>query len=172
MKNVDVISNNMFLITESTETKDMLGAFSQTIAFSRYRRSGWPSFEVLLKYHWSTIEIPLKYLWSTLGVPLKCPPVKWGIYRNTKLWEKYSHRRREVAEENHNQSNERMLFHGSPFIQVNFLSKFKLQIYLERNIFMFAGDCTEGFWWATRVYRGHVWVRNSSISFGPSTFPQ
>ena len=33
-----------------------------------------------------------------------------------KLWEKYSHRRREVAEENHNQSNERMLFHGSPFI--------------------------------------------------------
>lgn len=38
--------------------------------------------------------------------------------RNTKLWERYSHRRREVAEENHNQSNERMLFHGSPFIQV------------------------------------------------------
>jgi len=37
--------------------------------------------------------------------------------RNTKLWERYSHRRREVAEENHNQSNERMLFHGSPFIQ-------------------------------------------------------
>ena len=36
--------------------------------------------------------------------------------RNVKLWEKYSHRRREVAEENHNQSNERMLFHGSPFI--------------------------------------------------------
>ena len=32
--------------------------------------------------------------------------------RNVKLWEKYSHRRREVAEENHNQSNERMLFHG------------------------------------------------------------
>ena len=38
--------------------------------------------------------------------------------RNTKLWERYSHRRRELAEENHNQSNERMLFHGSPFIQV------------------------------------------------------
>jgi len=37
--------------------------------------------------------------------------------RNTKLWERYSHRRREVAEENHIQSNERMLFHGSPFIQ-------------------------------------------------------
>jgi len=36
--------------------------------------------------------------------------------RNIKLWERYSHRRREVAEENHNQSNERMLFHGSPFI--------------------------------------------------------
>jgi hypothetical protein len=32
---------------------------------------------------------------------------------------RYSHRRREVAEENHNQSNERMLFHGSPFIQVH-----------------------------------------------------
>lgn len=33
-----------------------------------------------------------------------------------KLWERYSHRRREVSEENHNSSNERMLFHGSPFI--------------------------------------------------------
>ena len=42
--------------------------------------------------------------------------------RNTKLWERYSHRRRELAEENHNQSNERMLFHGSPFIQVTNLS--------------------------------------------------
>ncbi|GFX91360.1 poly polymerase tankyrase-1 [Trichonephila clavipes] len=36
--------------------------------------------------------------------------------RNKKLWEKYCHRRKEVAEENHSQSNERMLFHGSPFI--------------------------------------------------------
>ena len=41
-------------------------------------------------------------------------------FRNSKLWERYSHRRRELAEENHNQSNERMLFHGSPFIQVSF----------------------------------------------------
>ncbi|KAF8774082.1 Poly [ADP-ribose] polymerase tankyrase-1 like protein [Argiope bruennichi] len=36
--------------------------------------------------------------------------------RNKKLWEKYCHRRKEVAEENHSQANERMLFHGSPFI--------------------------------------------------------
>ena len=42
--------------------------------------------------------------------------IKIQKIRNVKLWEKYSHRRREVAEENHNQSNERMLFHGSPFI--------------------------------------------------------
>ena len=28
--------------------------------------------------------------------------------RNIKLWERYSHRRREVSEENHNQSNERL----------------------------------------------------------------
>lgn len=35
---------------------------------------------------------------------------------NKKLWERYCHRRGEVAEENHRQSNERMLFHGSPFI--------------------------------------------------------
>ena len=44
-------------------------------------------------------------------------------FRNSKLWERYSHRRRELAEENHNQSNERMLFHGSPFIQVSFDSR-------------------------------------------------
>ncbi|XP_076257576.1 tankyrase isoform X2 [Rhynchophorus ferrugineus] len=36
--------------------------------------------------------------------------------QNRKLWERYSHRRQEVAEENNNQANERMLFHGSPFI--------------------------------------------------------
>lgn len=36
--------------------------------------------------------------------------------QNRKLWERYTHRRQEVAEENTHQSNERMLFHGSPFI--------------------------------------------------------
>jgi hypothetical protein len=36
--------------------------------------------------------------------------------QNRKLWERYSHRRQEVSEENNNQANERMLFHGSPFI--------------------------------------------------------
>ncbi|XP_075222552.1 tankyrase isoform X2 [Lycorma delicatula] len=36
--------------------------------------------------------------------------------QNRKLWERYSHRRMEVAEENGNAPNERMLFHGSPFI--------------------------------------------------------
>ncbi|XP_060795530.1 poly [ADP-ribose] polymerase tankyrase-2-like isoform X1 [Neoarius graeffei] len=35
---------------------------------------------------------------------------------NKKLWERYTHRRKEVSEENHNHSNERMLFHGSPFV--------------------------------------------------------
>ena len=32
------------------------------------------------------------------------------------MWERYSHRRKEVAEENHGHDNERLLFHGSPFI--------------------------------------------------------
>lgn len=31
---------------------------------------------------------------------------------NKKLWERYTHRRKEVSEENHNHANERMLFHG------------------------------------------------------------
>uniref|UniRef100_A0A6Q2YPA2 Poly [ADP-ribose] polymerase n=1 Tax=Esox lucius TaxID=8010 RepID=A0A6Q2YPA2_ESOLU len=35
---------------------------------------------------------------------------------NKKLWERYTHRREEVSEENHLHSNERMLFHGSPFV--------------------------------------------------------
>lgn len=35
---------------------------------------------------------------------------------NKKLWERYTHRRKEVSEENHNHANERMLFHGSPFV--------------------------------------------------------
>ena len=36
--------------------------------------------------------------------------------RNRRLWERYGHRRREVADENGGQSNERLLFHGSPFV--------------------------------------------------------
>ncbi|XP_055849106.1 poly [ADP-ribose] polymerase tankyrase [Episyrphus balteatus] len=36
--------------------------------------------------------------------------------QNRKLWERYVHRRQEVSEENSLQANERMLFHGSPFI--------------------------------------------------------
>ena len=36
--------------------------------------------------------------------------------RNKRLWERYLHRRKEVAEENHGLDNERLLFHGSPFI--------------------------------------------------------
>ncbi|XP_076345953.1 tankyrase isoform X1 [Tachypleus tridentatus] len=42
--------------------------------------------------------------------------IKIEKVRNRKLWERYCHRRQEVTEENHNQPNERMLFHGSPFI--------------------------------------------------------
>lgn len=42
--------------------------------------------------------------------------IKLQKVRNKKLWDRYCHRRREVAEENQDQPNERMLFHGSPFI--------------------------------------------------------
>uniref|UniRef100_A0A336MN10 Poly [ADP-ribose] polymerase n=1 Tax=Culicoides sonorensis TaxID=179676 RepID=A0A336MN10_CULSO len=36
--------------------------------------------------------------------------------QNRKLWERYVHRRKEISEDNGNQACERMLFHGSPFI--------------------------------------------------------
>jgi hypothetical protein len=51
---------------------------------------------------------------------------------------RYSHRRREVAEENHNQSNERMLFHGSPFIQVHRYSPART-VYCETDYQSWAG---------------------------------
>ena len=35
---------------------------------------------------------------------------------NPKVWERYVYRRQEIAEANHNNANERMLFHGSPFV--------------------------------------------------------
>ena len=35
---------------------------------------------------------------------------------NPKIWERYVYRRQEIAEANHNNANERMLFHGSPFV--------------------------------------------------------
>ena len=36
--------------------------------------------------------------------------------RNKRLLEKYGHRKKEVADENHGHDNERLLFHGSPFL--------------------------------------------------------
>lgn len=36
--------------------------------------------------------------------------------QNRKLWDRYVHRRHEIAEDNGAQFNEKMLFHGSPFI--------------------------------------------------------
>lgn len=50
------------------------------------------------------------------GVFNKYNIVRIQKVQNRKLWERYMHRRQEVTEENGNQSNERMLFHGSPFI--------------------------------------------------------
>ncbi|XP_065348135.1 poly [ADP-ribose] polymerase tankyrase [Cloeon dipterum] len=50
------------------------------------------------------------------GVFLRYNIIHIQKVQNRKLWERYSHRRKEVAEENGSQSNERMLFHGSPFI--------------------------------------------------------
>ncbi|XP_047128184.1 poly [ADP-ribose] polymerase tankyrase-2 isoform X1 [Hydra vulgaris] len=35
---------------------------------------------------------------------------------NKKLWDKYYYQRKQVADANHNHPNERMLFHGSPFV--------------------------------------------------------
>ncbi|XP_074640442.1 poly [ADP-ribose] polymerase tankyrase-1-like [Tubulanus polymorphus] len=42
--------------------------------------------------------------------------IKIQKVRNKRLWERYCHRRKEVSEENHGHDNERLLFHGSPFI--------------------------------------------------------
>jgi len=36
---------------------------------------------------------------------------------NERLRDKYERRRLEIAEENNHHDNERMLFHGSPFVQ-------------------------------------------------------
>ena len=44
--------------------------------------------------------------------------------RNKKLLERYNHRSKEVAEENHGHENERTLFHGSPFINAIVLKGF------------------------------------------------
>lgn len=46
---------------------------------------------------------------------------RYGIVRiqkiqNRKLWDRYIHRRHEIADDNGGQYNEKMLFHGSPFI--------------------------------------------------------
>lgn len=50
------------------------------------------------------------------GVFTRYNVIKIQRISNRKLWDRYLHRRREICEENHVYSNERMLFHGSPFI--------------------------------------------------------
>lgn len=36
--------------------------------------------------------------------------------RNRRLWDRYCHRRHEIQEDNNGHENERLLFHGSPFL--------------------------------------------------------
>ncbi|KAF0287606.1 Tankyrase-1 [Amphibalanus amphitrite] len=50
------------------------------------------------------------------GVFSRYRVIKIQKVQNRRLWERYVHRRKEVAEENGNQACERILFHGSPFI--------------------------------------------------------
>jgi tankyrase len=50
------------------------------------------------------------------GIYNRYSVLKLQKIRNKRLWDKYQHRRKEVAEENHGHENERLLFHGSPFI--------------------------------------------------------
>ncbi len=44
------------------------------------------------------------------------PPTQIERVVNPKIWERYVYRRQEIAEANSKHANERMLFHGSPFI--------------------------------------------------------
>lgn len=63
--------------------------------------------------------VRVKYPWYTklCYININNPPIlQVQKVQNRKLWERYAHRRQEIAEENFLQSNERMLFHGSPFI--------------------------------------------------------
>jgi len=53
---------------------------------------------------------------STGGVFQSYKIIKVQRVVNKRLREKWNHRRREVSEENHHHSNDRMLFHGSPFV--------------------------------------------------------
>lgn len=55
---------------------------------------------------------------------------------NHRLWERYTHRKEQIAEENSGQFNERLLFHGSPFIQVN-----KAEFYRESDWYQTGFSC-------------------------------
>lgn len=70
----------------------------QTI-FNRYRYTNY---------------IVLVFLWFLIGYV--CVKFQIQKVRNKRLLERYTHRKKEVGEENHGHENERLLFHGSPFI--------------------------------------------------------
>ncbi|WAR21517.1 TNKS1-like protein [Mya arenaria] len=55
--------------------------------------------------------------------------IKIQKVRNKKLMDKYQHRKKEVADENHGHDNERLLFHGSPFLQTINSSKSNQYVY-------------------------------------------
>lgn len=50
------------------------------------------------------------------GLFTKYNIIKIQRISNRRLWERYKNRRKEILEENHDYANERMLFHGSPFL--------------------------------------------------------
>ena len=62
------------------------------------------------------IQFPVKKLTRLFEDNLRLKFYQIQKIRNKRLWDRYSHRRKEVAEENHGHDNERLLFHGSPFI--------------------------------------------------------
>ena len=53
------------------------------------------------------------YLFSA---PHRYTHIKIERVINKRLWDRYAYQRKQVSESNHSCPNERMLFHGSPFV--------------------------------------------------------
>lgn len=83
--------------------------------------------------------------------------------QNRKLWERYAHRRSEITEENNHQSTERMLFHGSPFINAIVQKGFD-----ERHAYI-GGMFGAGLYFSSLFYSPRCWFLDSRLMW-PNVF--
>lgn len=104
------------LVDLLTDDKEFLAVEEEMQATIREHRDNGQSGGFFSRYNMIRVGVRLCVVLHLHRVLLIIIVLQIQKVQNRKLWDRYAHRRTEITEENGHQSSERMLFHGSPFI--------------------------------------------------------